>query len=502
MSVPGSWLGPVMERFQEIADAIDENPRGLAFKLQRLIDTIPDLYVAMDHDTLSDTIEKALGAATLSGAMNSKGADIITGLSSDDYESGAAFMPFDEAAAALDRRTPIGSKLNSLQWRGTPAELRNRAMLSSRVESIRFLSESRNRLAAELRLQREQLANGEQAFFSRDNFISEMRKIAEAEGVDTNDGDFDGSIRDIRSAQRLGLIYDINTEQAENHARYKMDLDPDVLDAYPAKRLVRLEDREHKRNWIEIWRAAANEVDWDGVAGGDDMVALKTSPIWTRLGPFGNPYPPYDWGSGMGDEDVSREEAESIGLLEAGEDVPTPDETENFNARMEMGIDGDTGDLLDRLQEDFGDQVQMDKGRVRWQGNMITDLYDKVLKQGSNGNKSGTKINFGVASPDAISKSAAVMDISGLKMHLHYDDVQHMISQHSDEKRKSQRNITKSDIEMLPYVWRNPDSVEKGNKNNSLVFKKKIMGETHLVAWQMHDREKIMWPNSAWVVEN
>jgi hypothetical protein len=360
MSVPGSWLGPVMQHFQKMAETDDID------KLEKLVDQLFDLYAAMDHDSLADTFERALGAATLYGAMNSKGADKLTGLSAAEYESGAAFMPFEKAAAALDRKTPIGSKLNSLEWGRTPAELRSRAMFSSRVESARFLSESRNRLASELRMQREQLANGKQALFSRDNFISEMRKVAEAEGIDTSDGTFDGSIRDIRSAQRLGLIYDINTEQAENFAREKMDMDPDVLDAYPAKRLVRLEDRDHKRNWIEIWRAASNKIGGVGVARGSDMVALKTSLIWSNLGPFGNSYPPYDWGSGMGDEDVSREEAESLGLVKPGVPVKAPEKSKGFNDNLEASTVDIDPSLVASLKDDFGDQIDITDNSAQW----------------------------------------------------------------------------------------------------------------------------------------
>ena len=368
MSVPGSWLGPVMEHFQTIQDYLQSTESPDLDHLSSLIDGITDLYDAMDHDALADTLDRALGAAAFNGVLNSKAVELVTGLAADEYETGVAFMPFESAAAALDRKTPIGSTLNSLQWGGFPGELRSRAIFSSRVEDVRFLSEARNLLAAELRLQREQLANGNQAFFSRDVFIVKMRQIAEEQGIDTNDGNFDGSIKDIRSSQRLGLIYDINTEQAENYGRLKMDLDPDVLDAYPAKRLIRVEAREHKRNWPEIWRGAAGEVNWEGVYHGSDMVALKTSPIWTHLGPFQNPYPPYDWGSGMGDEDVDREEAENLGLVKPAEPVVQPDVLQTFNAKLEAStVDIDPA-LIVKLIQTLGSQIEVIGNVVKWLG--------------------------------------------------------------------------------------------------------------------------------------
>lgn len=66
------------------------------------------------------------------------------------------------------------------------------------------------------------------------------------------------------------------------------------------------------------------------------MIALKTDPIWVKISRFGQPYPPYDYGSGMGVVDVSRAEAERLGLISetaslTPASVPYPDMTE---ARM------------------------------------------------------------------------------------------------------------------------------------------------------------------------
>ena len=52
------------------------------------------------------------------------------------------------------------------------------------------------------------------------------------------------------------------------------------------------------------------------------MVALKSDPVWTKISRFGHPYPPFDWGSGMGVEDVSREDVLSLGVIK--EDYALP----------------------------------------------------------------------------------------------------------------------------------------------------------------------------------
>jgi hypothetical protein len=365
MSVGPSWLGPVMERFQQISELLHSKGGDVSAELDRMIDTIPDLYSAMDHDALAATLERALGASVVHGVITSKAASDLSGLASDDF-LGVPFGPFEEAAAFIDRKTPIGSALNSLEWQRVPAELRDRAMFSARVESAKFLTEAKDRLSSELRIQREQLANGKQAFFSRNDFIARMREVAEDEGIDTSDGTFDGSVRDIRSSRRLGLVYDVQTEMAGEYGRYKMAMDPDVLDAYPAKRLVRVEEREHKRNWTQRWRAAANEVNWVGVHRGADMVALTTSPVWTKLGPFQNPFPPFDYGSGMGTEDVDRSEAESLGLVQPDVPVDVPDETVQFNQNLEAGIEDVDVTVRDSMLQSFGDMVSVVGNVIRW----------------------------------------------------------------------------------------------------------------------------------------
>jgi hypothetical protein len=91
--------------------------------------------------------------------------------------------------------------------------------------------------------------------------------IAIDEGIETTTPNNYGTVRDIRSAKRLGLIWDMQVNQATEYARYKMDHDPDVLDAYPAQRLMRIEDREHPRPswfWPDRWALAFAKVGGAG----------------------------------------------------------------------------------------------------------------------------------------------------------------------------------------------------------------------------------------------
>ena len=62
-------------------------------------------------------------------------------------------------------------------------------------------------------------------------------------------------------------------------------------------------------------RTISPTVNWEGVARGGQMVALKSSPIWVELSRSGYPYPPFDFNSGMWVRPVSDDDCEALGLL-------------------------------------------------------------------------------------------------------------------------------------------------------------------------------------------
>lgn len=128
----------------------------------------------------------------------------------------------------------------------------------------------------------------------------------------------DGLIRleNLASTTRVDLT--IKTTRMVNESLKQLEeaSDPLQKELNPAWELVRDEYRKEPRDWDARWQQAANAVMWEGVAKGTtDMVARKDSPIWNELGTgfddsVGNPYPPFFWGSGVGWEVVTEEEAE------------------------------------------------------------------------------------------------------------------------------------------------------------------------------------------------
>jgi len=122
-----------------------------------------------------------------------------------------------------------------------------------------------------------------------------------------------GTIEDLGSDARLNLVVDTNVRMAQGYGNFAQGMDPDILDAFPAQELYRAEDRMVPREWMARWDEAGGQI-FDG-----RMIALKTDPIWEDISAFGLPYPPYDFNSGMDVQDVDRQEAEDLGVMEPGE---------------------------------------------------------------------------------------------------------------------------------------------------------------------------------------
>jgi hypothetical protein len=148
----------------------------------------------------------------------------------------------------------------------------------------------------------------------------------------------EGTLKDLSSDKRINLVVKTNVQLAHGAGRFiQENADPDVVDLWPALEFVRFEDRKEPRDWEHRWRIAARTVgDVDAARCLEmegRMCALKDSEIWQALGDgaggyvdtLGNPYPPFAFNSGMWTEEVSREEAEGLGLLDKGEKAEPAD---------------------------------------------------------------------------------------------------------------------------------------------------------------------------------
>lgn len=260
----------------------------------------------------------------------------------------ANFRPFAAAVAKLDSKSPVASALKSAEWEQVPLALRERAFFSAQVTNAETVAKLQGALAEALKLEGD-------TFMDPSKFVAVMREHLGAEPGDT------GELTDLASRRRLELIYRQNIESAQEYGRWQAGNDPYLLDAFPAQELIRVESREVERDWAKRW------ADAGGREVGGRMVALKNDPVWAKLSRFGTPWPPFDFNSGMGVEDIDRAEAEALGLIAAGDPAPTSPEV-GFNKELEASVDGLSPDLAEALMQSMGGAAKLIDGVIRWIG--------------------------------------------------------------------------------------------------------------------------------------
>lgn len=110
--------------------------------------------------------------------------------------------------------------------------------------------------------------------------------------------------------QHVGLLRDYHALE-RNRKRWEQQRESAI---FPGWRLIDFAEKESEPDWQARWAAAWEKVGGAGACKGE-MVALLDSPIWAALSVFGLPYPPLDYNSGMGVEEVDSEECAELGLL-------------------------------------------------------------------------------------------------------------------------------------------------------------------------------------------
>lgn len=251
------------------------------------------------------------------------------------------------AAEKILEKALVGSGLDSEAWQRVAAALKDRAFFSSKVEEARILYYARKMCA--------EVAEGKR---SASEFRRDMRALLTKMGWPEGDG----SISDVYSESRLDVIRETNVGQARGWAQRVEATTAGALAAFPCQELVRVYEREVPRDWVERWRAAG------GHFYGGRMIALKSDKVWERISRFGTPWPPFDFNSGMGVEDIDRDEAVELGVI--AEDDPPPDpEGVPFNSGLaaEVEFDADSPEWA-WLKDAFGDQIALEDGMAVWKG--------------------------------------------------------------------------------------------------------------------------------------
>lgn len=241
-------------------------------------------------------------------------------------------LPFEEALKFFTEKEQLPAGWDSAAWQSQEASFRNRAFWSARVANARLIDRLQTLLFDFMAQVRDDvtLPDGTRTTVlrvgDRSDFVKQMREFMIEEGIaelddfaDVNQQD----VQDIRSLSRLNLIFDTNTRQAYGYGQWVQGMTPAARRAFPAARLVRergvIEPRDrHQSNLGEV--------------------RLKTDPWWAEyinapdIGGFGVPWGPYGFNSGVNQEDVSRREADRLGLHDTGQEIETQGINEGLSA--------------------------------------------------------------------------------------------------------------------------------------------------------------------------
>lgn len=264
------------------------------------------------------------------------------------------------AAEKILKKALVGSSLNSREWNLVQAGLRDRAFFSSQVQSKRILQEARRMVADR--------AGGT---LSASEIRRDLREIISSTGYRPPEGK-EGTLQDLYSKRRLDTIIRTNVEQARGYVRHLDGMKPGAFAAFPGQELIRVRERKAKRDWATRWKNAGGQF-YNG-----RMIALRDDPIWERISVFGNPFPPFDWGSGMGVRAVSRRDCVALGVVtdnEVREKVQELKAEKNaapgMNDKLAVSV---TPEEESDLRNTFGDQVAIENGEARWRDGLVSGL--------------------------------------------------------------------------------------------------------------------------------
>jgi hypothetical protein len=229
----------------------------------------------------------------------------------------SAPVSFAEALQSRDVRSILPTNLGSAELAQIQTAIHERAVVSARVNDAGYLQTIddvlRDYIDGKIDLATARL--------SLQGKLDESGYLAEPDQF--------GAITDFASDARTNLVLKTNAQMALGYGQWIQGQDEDVLDQWPAQELFRAAPAKFPRDWESIWKSAGGE------SYGGRMVALKNAGIWTAISRFGQPYPPFDYGSHMDVRDVDRDTAVELGLIDRDTQIKPDDRGFNDDLRFE-----------------------------------------------------------------------------------------------------------------------------------------------------------------------
>jgi hypothetical protein len=241
--------------------------------------------------------------------------------------------PFEEALRSRRVRSLLPTTGNTADLAQLAPAIRERAMFSATVMSAELLQKLDDGIGSLL----DGATDTATVRLGVKDLLSQLRYQPEL--------DQRGGLQDLSSTRRINLQLETGVEMARGYGQWEQGQQADVLDEFPAQELFRAESRNEPRDWAQRWAEAG------GSFFGGRMIALKDDPIWENISRFRQPYPPFDFGSGMDVRDIDRDEAEQLGLIKPGQELTSQDR--GFNDDLQASPNVRAG-ALQRAMEATG----------------------------------------------------------------------------------------------------------------------------------------------------
>jgi len=335
--------------------------------------------------------------------------------------------------------------LSSSEIDGIRAAFKDRAFFSARCQSVRHLQTAQGKIADWISSAKTERGT----FATRADAVQAIMDSARREGIATGTG----KLSDPGSEARAKVIVDTNAGLAAGYVDWLDANSEGARRAFPAFELIRVTEPgkpENRRDWFARWREAG------GITYQGRMIALKEDDIWVSLSRFGVPYPPFDYNSGMGVDDVPFDECVALGLI-TDDWNPKADAVENFNATLEaqMDFEGEDDPYYQFMKDAFGDQIKYDGGKVKWQADIIQDMIANPATA-----PTATRLGKPTAQCLRVAKESNIT-LPNSQLTMTRSNIEHARKRHigTAETHADGIPLIERDLELIPHVWRFPDRV-------------------------------------------
>lgn len=277
-------------------------------------------------------------------------------------------VPFEEALRIARERGLLPTNLSSAQIAQWDAELKRLSVFSARTNHAVYLQR--------IKEVTESLLKGE---FNEATARAMLQDLIESLGYDPQRGGFPsladpnipaaepGSLRDLSSDKRTELVLRTQMRQMANRGYRERGMTERALFTFPAWELIRIYPRQVPReDWPDRWARAGGQFYGKGRGTVARMIALKTDPVWERLGSrelfddaLGTDYPPFYFNSGIGWDQVPRSVCKELGVGTEQPHPPRPaPRLDDVEKKLPEGIDRDfLKQLRDQLDVEISDGV-------------------------------------------------------------------------------------------------------------------------------------------------